>query len=191
MIRFLLSLVVCIVLHELSHLFIAKLVGCGIETISLGFGKPLISFKYKKIRINISPILLGGYVELKNELNISDDKDSFSNLPYRKKLAIALAGCIMNIISGLLCLFLAIKIQNYNLWYFGYLSIALGITNLLPIPCLDGGYVIYLPLYYRFCGKQEGIKKFARINRITFIIIMILNIVCIPFLIKLLIQGAL
>jgi membrane-associated protease RseP (regulator of RpoE activity) len=186
---FLISLIICIVLHELSHLFVAKLVGCGIETISFGFGKPLFSFEYKKIRINITPILLGGYVKLKDELTINNDPDSFSNLHYRKKLAIALAGCAMNIISGLLSLFFGIYFDNYYLRYFGILSIVLGITNLLPIPCLDGGYPVFLPLCYKIYGKEKGMEKFAIINRISFIILMALNLICIPYLIYLIKIG--
>lgn len=179
---FLVSLIVCIVLHELSHLIVANLVGCGVEVISLGFWKPIFSFEYKKIRINITPILLGGYVKLKDELALSDAKDSFSNLPYLKKLAIALAGCTTNIISGIICLFIGKVTLNPHLWYFGYLSIVLGITNLLPIPCLDGGYPIYLPLCIKLYGKEKGIEKFAIINRIAFIILIALNIACIPLI---------
>lgn len=188
-ILFLVSLVICIFLHELSHLIVAKKVGCGVEVFSIGFGKPIYSFEWKGTRYNFTPFLLGGYCKLKDELNLSDSKDSFSNLIYRKKLTIAVAGCTMNIISGLLCLILSILFGKYFLWYFGYLSIILGITNLLPIPCLDGGYPIYLPLCYKIYGKEKGMIKFAYINRISFIILMLLNIMCIPFLIQMIARG--
>ena len=143
-----------------------------------------MSFEYKKIRINITPWLLGGYVKLKDELVLSNNNDSFSNLSYSKKLAIALAGCVMNIISGLVCMIISLKIKNHNLWYFGYLSILLGVTNLLPIaPCIDGGYIVYLPLCIKIWGREKGMKIFEKSNKISFFILMVLNILSIPFII--------
>lgn len=182
MFYFLTSLIITICLHELSHLLVAKLVGCGVETISLGFGRPIFTFKYKGININITPILLGGYVQLKDELVLNDDADSFSNLPYRSKLAIAMAGCYTNIMTGLISLILYLCFNIRFLMYFGIFSIALGLSNLLPIPCLDGGYPIYLPLFMKIYGKEKGMEKFAKVNKISFIILIILNILCIPLL---------
>lgn len=191
MILFLESLLISILLHELSHLIVAKKCGCKVDIFSIGFWKPFYRKEYKGTIYQITPLLFGGYCKLHDELTLSNDKDSFSNLPYLKKFYIAIAGCAMNILSGLIALFLGIKFMNYLLWYFGYLSIALGITNLLPIPALDGGYIIYLPICLRIWGKEKGFKIFAKINRISFIILMALNVACIPWLIYLIRHGGL
>lgn len=192
MILFLICLLIVITTHELAHLVIAKKCGCGVETYSIGFGRPIFKKKIGSTNYQIGWLLFGGYCKLHGELEATTEKNAFINLPYRKKLAIAIAGCAINIILGGLSFYLGIKIPNYYLYYFGILSIALGVTNLLPIaPCLDGGYIVYFPLFIKLFGQKKGLIIFARGVQISFIIIMILNILCIPLLIKLILQGAL
>jgi membrane-associated protease RseP (regulator of RpoE activity) len=98
----------------------------------------------------------------------------------------------MNILSGILALYLGKKIYNFNIIYFGILSIALGISNLLPLaPCLDGGYLVYLPLAVKIWGKEKGYIYFSTACRISFIILMTLNILCLPYLFHLIRKGVL
>lgn len=188
---FLICLLIIIFLHELSHLLVAKYCKCGVEIFSIGFGKPLYRKEFKGTIYQISPILLGGYCKLQDELKTTNNPHGFTNLAYRKKVAIALAGISTNIITGMICLLLGIIFKIYFLYYFGILSLSLGITNTLPIPCLDGGYVVFIPIFTKIWGKEKGTQIFEKVNRISFIIIMALNIACIPYLIKLIIRGAL
>lgn len=192
MILFLISLIIIISFHELAHLIIAKSCGCGVEVYSIGFGKPYLAKKFRGTEYRITPWLLGGYCKLKGELEITKEKDTFINMSYRKKLAISIAGCAINMIMGILALYFGLQLLNYPIYYFGYLSLALGITNwFIPIPCLDGGYALWYPILIKLFGQEKGTQIFAKAVRISFIIVMILNIVCIPLLIKLIIQGAL
>ena len=188
-ILFCICLLICIFLHELSHLIVAKKCNCGVEVFSVGFGKPIYSFEYKETRYNFTPWLLGGYCKLAGELELSDKSTDFSNLPYHKKFYITIAGCVMNILSGLVGLGLGYLLFNRNLAYFGVLSITLGVGNLLPIPALDGFYIIGLPLCLKVWGKERGYEIFALINKIGFIIIIAINILCIPWLIHLIKNG--
>jgi len=189
---FLISLYICIIFHELGHLLAAKLVKCKVEVFSIGFGKELFSFNYKGTKYRIALFPLGGFNKLKDELSYSRSKYAFTNLKYRDKLFIISTGCAINIFMGLIAFNLGKYFLNYNLYYFGWLSLALGITNFLPIaPCLDGGYAVWMPIYFKLYGKGKGLIKFEKANKISFIILMILNILCIPLLIKLIIQGAL
>ena len=192
MIAFLISLVILISLHELAHLIIAKLCGCGVEVYSIGFGKPYLAKKFKNTEYRITPWLVGGYCKLKGELINTKDKDAFINLSYRKKFAISIAGCAVNMITGALAFYLGITFNVYYLVYFGYLSFLLGITNwVLPIPCLDGGYALWYPILTKIFGYEKGTKIFAHAVKISFIIVMALNIACIPLLIHLIKVGAL
>lgn len=192
MIIFLASLIIIIIFHELAHLIVAKKCNCGVEVYSIGFGKPYLAKKLGNTEYRISPWIFGGYCRLKGELDSTKDKDAFINLPYRKKLAIAIAGCAVNMISGILVMYLGVKFQIYYLWYFGYISLILGITNwFIPIPCLDGGYALWYPVLTRIFGKEKGTIIFAKTVRISFIFIMILNIICIPLLIQLIVGGTL
>lgn len=189
---FLISLFIIIILHELSHFVVAKLCNCNISVVSIGFGKPIYSFEYKETRYNITPWLLGGYCKLSGELEISPHLNDFCNLPYLKKVFVALAEIATNIITGSICLALGKLYLNFSLYYFGYLSLWLGITNGIPIiPCLDGGYVFYIPILTKIYGRERGFQIFAKINQISFKILMALNIVCIPYIIYMFWKGML
>jgi membrane-associated protease RseP (regulator of RpoE activity) len=181
-------------MHEAAHLIVAKKCGCGVIKYSIGFGKPILfSRKIGDTIYQITHWILGGYCELKGELKSTEkDNDDFINLPYRKKLAIAGAGCAVNIISGAIAIYFGLIFQIYYIYYFGYISLILGMTNwFIPIPCLDGGYALWYPLLTKIFGKERGTKIFAKTVHISFIIVMLLNIACIPLLIKLIMKGTL
>lgn len=188
---FLISLIAIIILHETAHLIIAKRCGCRVLRYSIGFGKPvLFSREINGTVYQITPWIFGGFCELKGELNSSQEKNAFINLPYRKKLAIAIAGCAVNIFLGMLAIMLGLIFEIYYIYYFGYLSIVLGVTNwFIPIPCLDGGYALWYPILTIIFGKEKGTRIFAKAVQISFIFIIILNIMCIPLLISLIKLG--
>jgi membrane-associated protease RseP (regulator of RpoE activity) len=117
-------------------------------------------------------------------LKPSNRKGSFTNLPYLKKFYISVAGCVVNIILGTVVGLIGYYAYNYNALYFGFLSIALGLTNLIPlIPCLDGGYLLFFPLCIKIWGKKKGILIFQKIVKVSFKIVMWLNYLCLPWLI--------
>ena len=182
---FFISLVICIFLHELAHLVAAKYCKCKVEVFSIGFGPAIFKKKIGETIYQIALIPIGGYNKLKDEVSYSRSKHAFTNLPYRKKMIIILAGCAINIITGVIAALIGHILFNYNLIYFGILSITLGISNLLPIPALDGSYPILVWLE-KLYGKKRGYAKMEKIVRVGFIIIMALNIACIPYLIYLL-----
>ncbi len=188
--RFLISLAIVIVLHELGHLITAKLVKCKVEVFSIGFGKELFSFKYKGTKYRLALFLFGGYNKLEHELDYCRNKYALPNLSYMKKLLVLLAGCIINIITGGIAYGIGEKIMNYNLFYFGLISIALGVSNLLPIPALDGSYPI-LFLLEKIIPKKYALQLIRFLVTWGFILLMTLNIFCIPYLIKLIMKGTL
>jgi len=192
---FWIALLLIVGLHELAHLVAAKLCKCRVEIFSIGFGRALFKKKIGNTIYQLAIFPLGGYCKLQNESSYSRSKYAFTNLPYSRKVAIAVAGIIVNIISGLLALALCeiilanttiiiflgrntMPIFNF-LWIFGYLSIALGVSNALPIPALDGCYP-FLVLLEKKYGKKRGYELMTKINKIGYMVIMILNILCIP-----------
>lgn len=188
---FWISLLIIISLHEFAHLIVAKLCKCKVEIYSIGFGWALFKKKIGNTIYQIAIIPLGGYCKLQDESTYSRSKYAFTNLPYSRKVYIAMAGIVVNIITGLLALALCeLIIANINviqflgkntmpifnfLWMFGYLSIALAISNALPIPALDGIYP-FLVLLEKKYGKRRGYEIMAKVNKMGFIGIMILNI---------------
>jgi membrane-associated protease RseP (regulator of RpoE activity) len=85
---------------------------------------------------------------------------------------------------GIIFLIIGKKFHIYALSYFGWLSLVLGIGNSIPFPALDGSYPILVWLE-KIYGKEKGYRIMNEICRIGFIILMILNIACIPLLISL------
>jgi len=166
-----------ILIHELGHLIVAKLCKVGVEIYSIGFGKKLLCFQYKGTDYRISLIPFGGYCRLEGEMKPSKSSTAFSNKRYCLKLFVSLAGCIANIITGFIALYL-----TKSLYLFGYLSIWLGLTNLLPIPALDGSYPFLFLLEKKF-GKEKGLKIASRVIKYGFAFLMILQVYFIILLI--------
>jgi len=187
---FLISLMIVIIMHELAHFGVALLCKCRVEEVSLGFGKLLYSIEYKKIKYSIRLILMGGYCKLKDELSYSRSKYAFSNLRYMKKVAISMAGIVVNVIAGAIAMALGWFFGSRTLLYFGLISIALGITNAIPFPALDGSYPFLVLLEKRY-GKKKGYMIMNKICKIGFIILMALNIAFLPLMIYYLAIGRL
>lgn len=187
---FFISLITCILVHELGHFFAAKIVKCKIEKISIGFGKPFFKKTIKDTTYQITPFILGGYVKLKGELEYSKSKYAFSNLRYSHKVFITIAGCLINLILGTIALVIGLKLNIFSIYYFGFMSTILGITNLLPLPALDGSY-IFLVWLEKFYGKKRGYELMKKIVKIGFIIILTINIIFLPQIIYLLYKGLL
>lgn len=178
------TLIIGTIMHEAAHYLAARLVKCGITIFSIGFGKSICHIVRNKIRYQVCWILLGGYCALKGELTHTKSKDAFINLPYRKKFIIAIAGCAANILIGALCMFIGLVVNSMLMWLFGYFNIILGVTNLVPFfPCLDGGYVVYLPLFFKLFGKRKGLKIFTKWNQISFNILMWGQAIMLPWII--------
>ena len=52
-------------IHELGHFLFARLFGVKVEVFSIGFGKPLITWKDSKdTKWQIAVIPLGGYIKM-------------------------------------------------------------------------------------------------------------------------------
>jgi membrane-associated protease RseP (regulator of RpoE activity) len=169
-------------------LIVAKKCGCGVDIFSIGFGKPIYRKEYKGTIYQITPILLGGFCKLRDELILSSDKTAFPNQPYHKKVLIALAGVTANMLMGLLCILIGKLIHCFPIFYFGYLSFLLGLTNAIPFPALDGSYPILVWLE-KFMGREKGYKIMGIICRIGFVILMTLQIACIPYIIYVVRNG--
>lgn len=93
---------VLIFVHELGHFLLAKRLGVGVLTFSLGFGPKLIGRKIGETEYVISAFPLGGYVKMigeapDEEVSPEDLSRSFSNMSAGRKIAIVAAGPIFNI----------------------------------------------------------------------------------------------
>ncbi|WP_291326917.1 RIP metalloprotease RseP [Desulfovibrio sp. UCD-KL4C] len=90
--------------HELGHFAVARLLGIGVKTFSLGFGPKLAGFSLGNTEYKLSLIPLGGYVSLAGEER-GMDKDSefnskqlFMNRPPWHRMLVVAAGPVFNFI---------------------------------------------------------------------------------------------
>ena len=101
---------VLIFFHELGHFLVARLLGVGVETFSLGFGPKLIGKKIGITDYRISAIPLGGYVKMVGEqpdadLDPADIPLSFTHKHVFKRILIVAAGPFFNILLALIIFF--------------------------------------------------------------------------------------
>jgi len=102
-ISFILVLGILVTVHELGHFLVAKALGIGVETFSIGFPPRMFGFKWGETEYCISWIPLGGYVKLKGEGpdEVAEDPDDpalFSSRPPHQRAGVILAGPVMNLI---------------------------------------------------------------------------------------------
>ena len=199
-----------ILIHEGGHFLVAKLCKVKVNDFSIGFGPKIWSKQGENTQYSIRLIPLGGFVSMEGEDTASDAEGSFSKASIPKRIAIVMAGAIVNILFGLIIYFLlmsfagtmtlsdgtiledtfanhiyngvvktvefsnsileglkslvteGIKIDQMTgivgisdtvaatngikqyIYIMAIISVSLGITNLLPIPALDGGKIVLL-----------------------------------------------
>lgn len=184
-----------IIIHEGGHFLVAKLCKVKVNEFAIGFGPILLQKQGKETKYVLRLIPLGGFVNMEGEEEHSDKEGSFSKASIPRRIAIVLAGGMVNIIFGILVYFIIIAsytnianaiealklfgismleslkmlfngtafkeeqlmgivgiseivvetkgIINY-IYLIAVISVSLGVTNLLPIPPLDGGKILLL-----------------------------------------------
>ncbi|CAK7062802.1 RIP metalloprotease RseP [Saezia sanguinis] len=116
---FIVALSILIVVHEYGHYRVA--VACGVKVLrfSLGFGKPLLTWRYGPDRTEfaIAPIPFGGYVRMLDEREAPVDEAevhrAFNRQPLRSRALIVAAGPVMNLILAVL-FFAAIAFVGFD-----------------------------------------------------------------------------
>jgi regulator of sigma E protease len=94
-----------VVVHEFGHFLAAKRAGVHVEEFGIGFPPRLWSRRTREgwtLSINLLPI--GGFVRLKGEHDADRSPGSFGAARLRSKVAIMLAGVVMNLITAFVLL---------------------------------------------------------------------------------------
>ena len=97
---------ILVFVHELGHFLLAKKLGVGVLTFSLGFGPKILGKKIGETQYQIAVVPLGGFVKLVGENpeeKVSEEflARSFSNQPVWKRALIIGAGPFFNFILAL------------------------------------------------------------------------------------------
>jgi len=170
---------VAILAHELGHLLTARFFGVGVLSISLGVGPKVIRFSDRfGTRWSIAAIPVGSCTEMVDgtepaqgwlaHSSVATRTDMLDSRSIGQSAAIYGAGPAVNILlAPLIYAFTeffakgAVALPSANEFdldsamalTFGFYSLSIGLTNLLPHPSLDGGKLIRL-----------GIEWFRRRN---------------------------
>lgn len=112
---FLLAIGLVVTFHEFGHYWVARRCGVRVLTFSVGFGRPLWSWRGKDgTRYQIAMIPLGGYVRMLDgrvdKVAEQDKKDSFDQKSVQKRIAVVIAGPVFNFIFALAALWLMLVI---------------------------------------------------------------------------------
>ena len=225
-----------ILIHEGGHFLVARLCKVKVNEFAIGFGKKIWQKQGKETKYTLRLIPLGGFCSMEGEDEESESEGSFSKASVWKRMAIVVAGAIVNILFGILVYFILISTVGIqfadptrdtilNRIYYGgratgtfilsifesiktlftgglsvdqmvgivgisevvvqtsgiinylnllaVISVSLGVTNLLPIPALDGGKILIL-LIEVIRRKPMKIETEAKIQMLGFSILMAL-----------------
>jgi len=154
---------ILVFVHELGHFLLAKKLGVGVLTFSLGFGPKLIGRKRGETQYQISAVPLGGFVKLigenpEEEVKEEDRVRSFSAQPIWKRALIISAGPLFNLF------FAAALFSTVNLFGIPYQPAKIG-EVISGLPAESAGLKkgdIVLSLDGEKISKWEELSKIIR-----------------------------
>jgi len=120
-VSFLLVLGILVTVHEFGHFWVARKCGVKVLRFSIGFGKPLFSFRRKDdpTEYVIAGIPLGGYVKMldENEGTVEENEKglAFNNKPLFSKFLIVLAGPVFNLVFAFLIFWVILTVGEEGL----------------------------------------------------------------------------
>lgn len=103
-----------VLIHEGGHFLVAKLCKVKVNEFAIGFGPTIWKSKNTKTKYALRLIPLGGFVSMEGEEERSDNAGSFSKASIPKRIAIVVAGGLVNIVFGLLIYFCLVSSVGGN-----------------------------------------------------------------------------
>lgn len=107
-IKFIFLLGFLVLIHEGGHCIVAKLCKVKVHDFAIGFGPIIFEKQIGETKYTLRALPLGGFVRMEGDETSSDDKGSFSKKSIPKRIAIVLAGAIVNIVFGLVVYFILV-----------------------------------------------------------------------------------
>lgn len=102
-------------IHEGGHFLVAKLCKIKVTEFAIGFGPTIWSKQGKDTKYALRLIPLGGFVNMVGEEERSDEEGSFSNASIPKRIAVIVAGGLVNILFALIIYFALITSTGNNI----------------------------------------------------------------------------
>jgi membrane-associated protease RseP (regulator of RpoE activity) len=196
------GLLMALLIHELGHFLAARWCGVGVLSFSIGIGPELFGFTDRfGTRWRLAALLLGGSVGMRDKpqsaeltafkANLSD---ALSVKSIKQRAAIYLAGPLSSLL-------LAVCLVGAVLSFYGRdgvrdatldqpdiviacivsgASIFVGLFNLLPLPPLDGGRLLFLGIE-ALCARPVPDHVQAQLSRVGLIVVSLLTLLLIVY----------
>ena len=155
---------IVIVIHELGHFVVAKKSGIKVNEFSIGMGPRLAGVKKGETEYSIRALPIGGYVAMEGEDEESDSEDSFSRAPVANRIAVVVAGAVMNLILGFAILVFmvsrqdAITSRTVSVFYENAMTQQTGLQVDDEIIAVNGRRCyIANDIIYEFARTQDGV----------------------------------
>ena len=104
-----------IFIHELGHFLVAKAFNVKIKQFAIGFGPTIWKKQGKETSYEIKAIPMGGFVNMLGEDEPVEDDRAYNKKSIPQRIAILLAGGLVNIIFGLiLCIIVASTVLGFS-----------------------------------------------------------------------------
>lgn len=102
-----------VMLHELGHFAVAKMVGIKVLEFSIGMGPVIYSNEKGETKYSLRALPIGGYVAMEGEETDSEDERSFNNAKVSSRIAVVLAGATMNFVLAIVAFFITNMVRGF------------------------------------------------------------------------------
>ena len=157
-----------IFIHELGHFIVAKMSGITVNEFSLGMGPRLIGFTKGETEYSLRLLPIGGFVAMEGEDEESDNEGAFSKAPVQNRIAVVVAGAVMNLVLGFCVLvFLtsqqdAITSKTISMFHENAMTQQTGLQVDDEIIAVNGRRCyIANDIIYEFARTQNGVADFT------------------------------
>ena len=159
---------IVIMIHELGHFVVAKKSGIKVNEFSIGMGPRLAGIKKGETEYSIRALPIGGYVAMEGEDEESDNEGSFSKAPIANRIAVVVAGAVMNLILGLAILVFMVSRQEtitsrtVSVFHDNAMTQQTGLQVDDEIIAVNGRRCyIANDIIYEFARTQDGVVDFT------------------------------
>lgn len=97
-----------ILFHEGGHFLTAKKSGVQVNEFAIGMGPKIFGFKKGETQYSLRLFPIGGYCAMEGEDEESENPRAFTNAKVWKRMIIIVAGAFMNIVLGLIMMFVLV-----------------------------------------------------------------------------------
>jgi len=110
------SIGILIFVHELGHFLAARASGIKVDVFSIGWGRGIVSFKWKETKIQIGWIPFGGYCKMAGDSprdTLTGSKGEYYSSPPLRRIMVAVSGPLFNYLFAIF-LFTLVVIIGYE-----------------------------------------------------------------------------